>query len=353
MTRGFVAALTWALLTWVTGGISLRTDAAKKPTSPTDDVVVGGVHVMPPDFEDPYRSRSPIPLFADGMVPGKRVSSAAPGFGTPAFNADGSIPEAFLPTPKGDIVGMMCSPGGHAYGHYFYNVMEPEIVPFMVPEDQPNRTDMAVVVAPGGGHVHLAWEPSGVGPAEWLNSIGVSAFVVKYRVPDSTGQLQLMDLQRAMSLIRSTAVEYGVNASRIGFMGSSASGKLALQLATGDERSYARIDEVDDVSYKPDFLIAMFPGESEFVTPELAAKLPPMFLAHAKDDPCVGDAEIKKLASTVEKFSSKPFLYKDYKHGKHGWDTCEYYPDALMGKEMCTWKQLADSFLRQNVLGEQ
>lgn len=318
-----------------------------------DDVVVGGVHVMPPDFEDPYRSRTPLALFAPGMAPGDRVSTLSTGRGVPSFNAVSpeSTPEAFVQTPKFDPIGMMCSPGGRAYGHYFYNVVDPEVVPFIVPKDQPGRTDMAVVVAPGGGHLHLAWEPSGVGPAEWLNSIGVSAFVLKYRVPDFTNKVQVMDVQRAMSLVRHNAADYGVNASRIGFMGSSASGELALRVATTDERLYSRIDDIDDVPYKPDFLILMFPGNSNFMTPELAAKMPTTFLTHAKDDPCVADSMMTSLASLLQKYSSKPFLYHDYEKGRHGWATCEYYPDTLMKMEMCNYKQLAEPFLHEHVLG--
>mmetsp|Transcript_86427 Transcript_86427/g.201053 ORF Transcript_86427/g.201053 Transcript_86427/m.201053 type:complete len:352 (+) Transcript_86427:36-1091(+) len=350
MAGSAAALLAWGLLVHLAGGIT----AVQHLQRNTSELVIAGVHVNPANFEDYTRGHEPISLFTPGTVPGKRSSYFSPSLGVPSFNAANPTwtPEAFIHTPRTDPVGMLCSPGGKAYGHYFYNVRDPEVVPFIVPLDQPGRRDVAMVVAPGGGHLHLAWEPSGVGPAEWLNSIGISAFVLKYRVPDFNGAIQQMDLQRAISLARSQAAKYKLNASCIGFLGASASGGLGLRVATSQERLYPTIDDVDNLSFLPDFMFLLFPGDSGFMTPESAARMPPTFLTFAAQDPCVTPVQMHVLVKQMQIYAKKPFAYKEFAEGRHGWATCEYYPSTLMGMELCTWKQHAEAFLKKEVLHE-
>lgn len=114
-------------------------------------------------------------------------------------------------------------------------------------------TGAAVLICPGGGYWNLAWDLEGEEVAAWLNSIGVTGIVLKYRVPRREGQIEelpaplpLLDAQRALSLARSKAKEWGIAPNRIGIMGFSAGGHLALTAATHFyKRAYDPIDEID------------------------------------------------------------------------------------------------------------
>ena len=161
-------------------------------------------------------------------------------------------------------------------------------------------SDTAVIVAPGGGYNVLAWEHEGTQVAEWLNKIGVTAVVLKYRVPRRPDQPKgqppigaLQDAQRAVSLVRSNAKEWGVNPEHIGFLGFSAGGHLTAWVSTNfDKRSYESVDAADKQSCRPDFAVLIYPGgvlvkgHPDQLTPELrvSKETPPSLLVHAADD---------------------------------------------------------------------
>ena len=129
-------------------------------------------------------------------------------------------------------------------------------------------TGAAVLICPGGGYHALYWEVEGEEPAAWLNSIGVTGIILKYRVPRRAGEVTtepaprpLQDAQRAVSLTRSKAAEWGIDPRRIGIMGFSAGGHLAAATAVNfDKRSYAAVDAIDKISCRPDFAIPVYPG---------------------------------------------------------------------------------------------
>ena len=161
-------------------------------------------------------------------------------------------------------------------------------------------TGTSMLICPGGGYWDLYWELEGEEVARWLTSHGITGIILKYRVPrrpqeDKTqpAHRPLQDAQRAMSLVRSRAKEWGLNSERIGMIGFSAGGHLAIATATHfEERTYAAIDEVDQVSSRPDFAIAAYPGylkaKDKFeLSSELkvSPKTPPVFLAHGSQDP--------------------------------------------------------------------
>ena len=133
------------------------------------------------------------------------------------------------------------------------------------------NTGVAVLVFPGGGYNVLAWDHEGEQVARWLNSIGVTAAVLKYRVPRREGTPKdmppvqaLMDAQRAISLVRSKAAEWGIDAKRIGVLGFSAGGHLAAWSATNfDKRAYDKIDATDDASLPPGFRRADLSGRRD------------------------------------------------------------------------------------------
>jgi acetyl esterase/lipase len=132
----------------------------------------------------------------------------------------------------------------------------------------PSSSGTAVIVAPGGAYAMLAINHEGRQVANWLNSLGVTAFVLKYRLgPKYHHPIELGDAQRAIRLVRSRAKEYRILPDRIGIMGFSAGGHLASTVGTHfDHGDRTASDPVDRVSCRPDFLILAYPVIS-FVAP--------------------------------------------------------------------------------------
>ncbi|MDZ4781886.1 MAG: alpha/beta hydrolase [Planctomycetia bacterium] len=157
-------------------------------------------------------------------------------------------------------------------------------------------TGASVVICPGGGHHILAYDLEGTEVAEWLNTIGVTGIVLKYRVPardqDKRWLAAVQDGQRAVSLTRSNAEEWKLDPKRIGILGFSAGGETAGLTAILEERQYEAADDVDQVSSRPDFAVLIYAGgfaekDSPTLKPyvKLTSNTPPMFLVHAIDDP--------------------------------------------------------------------
>jgi acetyl esterase/lipase len=174
------------------------------------------------------------------------------------------------------------------------NVSIPTMQVFSPPAEKNNGA--AVVICPGGGHHILAYDLEGTEVAEWLNTIGVTGIVLKYRVPfrnpDNRSQAAVQDAQRAMSLVRSKAKELKIDAKRIGILGFSAGGETAARTALAESRTYERQDAVDDVSPRPDFAVLVYTAglankENDKLRDDVHVtdKAPPMFFAHAYDDP--------------------------------------------------------------------
>lgn len=175
------------------------------------------------------------------------------------------------------------------------NVTQPTISVYRPAKDK--DTGAAVLVCPGGGYGILAWDLEGTEVAEWLNGIGVTGIVLKYRVPRPPGLGKneqpvqpLMDAQRALSLVRSKASEWGIDPQRIGVLGFSAGGHLAASLATNfNRRAYDAKDAVDQENCRPDFAVLVYPaylldGNQLSAGIPVSDKTPPMFIAAAWDD---------------------------------------------------------------------
>jgi acetyl esterase/lipase len=173
--------------------------------------------------------------------------------------------------------------------------------------DEGKGTGAAVIICPGGAYHILAWDLEGEEVAAWLNSIGVTGIVLKYRVPRRPGTpasappaQALMDAQRAVSLVRSKAAEWRLDPKRVGIMGFSAGGHLAAATATNfDKRTYPPIDAVDQVDCRPDFAVLVYPaylvqkGKLDLNADIRVSKTtPPMFLAHAANDPVKSDNSV-------------------------------------------------------------
>ncbi len=176
------------------------------------------------------------------------------------------------------------------------NVTRPTLTVYRPAKDRDTGT--AMIICPGGGYWNLYWQLEGEEVAAWLNSIGVTGVILKYRVPRRPGEPEreparrpLQDAQRAVSLVRSRG-EWGVDPHRIGIVGFSAGGHLAIATATNFRvRSYDPVDAVDRVSCRPDFAVLVYPGylktkDREALAPGLSVPgdTPPVFLAHGGDD---------------------------------------------------------------------
>ncbi|WP_435018843.1 alpha/beta hydrolase [Tundrisphaera sp. TA3] len=207
------------------------------------------------------------------------------------------------------------------------NVSVPTLTVYAPARDKANGT--AVIIAPGGGYSILAWDLEGTEVAEWLNSLGVTAFVLKYRVPkradDPGNSLPFMDAQRAVRLVRAMAGQWGLKPDRIGILGFSAGGNLAAKVATQYEaKSYPQVDVRDEGDARPDFAVLIYPAYLvEKAEPTrlvkdvpVTAKTPPMFLAHAANDPISPDGSIALFrALNAAKVPAELHVYVSGGHG--------------------------------------
>ena len=209
------------------------------------------------------------------------------------------------------------------------NVSKPTITVF-TPKAELN-TGAAVIVVPGGGYNILAFEHEGSMVCEWLNTLGVTGVLLKYRVPRRRDQPKgeppvsaLQDAQRAVSLTRSKAKEWGIDPKRIGMLGFSAGGHLtAWTLSTTDKRAYEPADAIDKVSSRPDFAVLIYPAyltnREKKMPPELTVTkdTPPCFLAVSyNDDGCfAGTIEYMKAL----KASKVPAELHVFAGGGHGY----------------------------------
>ncbi len=175
------------------------------------------------------------------------------------------------------------------------SVSEPMITLYPAPKDKANGC--CVVVCPGGGYNILAYDLEGTEVAEWFNSIGVTAVLLKYRVPrrskEHPHEAPLQDAQRAIRLVRKNAQGWNVDTERIGVLGFSAGGHLTMMTGIQwDKTNYAKIDEADKLSCRPDFLIpiyAAYLGDKKDQTKlsslvQITKETPPTFLAVTLDD---------------------------------------------------------------------
>jgi acetyl esterase/lipase len=213
------------------------------------------------------------------------------------------------------------------------------------------NTGAAVVVFPGGGYNILAIDLEGSEVCDWLNSAGVTCFVLKYRVPNTgpypKSPAALQDAQRALGLVRQHAADWGVDPNRIGVLGFSAGAHLAVALSTHfDQRLYPLIDAADRVSCRPDFAVIVYPGylaltDQNFVpNPDIVPteKTPPQFIVQAEDDPVhVENATVYLMALKNAKVPAELHIYAQGGHG-YGLRSTELPVTA--------WPESAETWLR-------
>jgi len=185
-------------------------------------------------------------------------------------------------------------PGEHTDHYRLRSVHRPSITAYLAPPEI--ATGAAIVIAPGGGHRWLAIDTEGYFVAEYLNTIGVSAFVLKYRLAREEGspyQVEvhaLQDAQRAIRLVRHRAAEWGIDTTRVGIMGFSAGAAVTLLAATRyDFGDPAAADPIERQSSRPDFQAPIYGGARQLDTYRFTAQTPPAFLLGAADDALVGE----------------------------------------------------------------
>ncbi len=249
------------------------------------------------------------------------------------------------------------------------NVQKPDIAVFL--PSKKNATGEAVVICPGGGYGILAYDWEGSDIARWLNSQGIAAFVLKYRLPGSKSNIvpfksPIMDAQRAMRLVRYNAEKWNIDPGKIGVMGFSAGGHLASSVSTHyDKGDPSSTDPVEQVSCRPDFSVLVYPvisftqdfqhegsrinllGEDaeESLVKLFSSELqvtedtPPAILIHSDDD---GGVPVENSIAYYEalranKISSELHIYP---YGGHG------YSLAIGQGHLSTWPDRVIEWIR-------
>ena len=201
------------------------------------------------------------------------------------------------------------------------NIYNPSVTVYLPAKGTENGT--AVVIAPGGGHSQLVVGEEGTKPAEYLAKLGVTAFVLKYRLFREKGsgltfeKDTLADGLRAMSLVRSRAAEWNLNPAKIGMMGFSAGGET-LSLCAFLPSSYqtASTDPIDKVDPRPNFAIWIYPGPLG-IPDEIPANSPPAFLLVANDD---GASNVVMSLAAKYKKAKVPVEMHILRSGGHGFN---------------------------------
>lgn len=239
----------------------------------------------------------------------------------------------------------------------------PTLTPYFPPKEK--ATGAAIIVCPGGGYSHLA-DHEGRPVAEWLNTLGITAFVLKYRFgPAYHHPAPLLDAARAIRMVRERASEWQLDPNRIGILGFSAGGHLASTVGTHFDAGKAdAADAIERVSSRPDLMILIYPvismrefthaGSKRMLLGEnpsedlvkllsndeqVTKETPPAFLVHTADDPGVPVENSLRFAAALRK-AKVPVEIHVYEHGPHGF--------GLGGKDpiLTTWPQRCAEWLK-------
>ncbi|MEV4777534.1 alpha/beta hydrolase [Burkholderia sp. LMU1-1-1.1] len=254
----------------------------------------------------------------------------------------GAAPTVIQLWPEG-VPGIKADIGPEKIGGgYNSNVSEATLTMVGPAVDRPNGT--AVIICPGGGYVRMSTAREGDQYANWLSTLGVTSFVLKYRMQEYGHPAPLQDVLRAVRMLRSRAAEFNINPSRIGVMGSSAGGHLAASAGTLFDNPAGRTGAaMDAVSARPDFLMLMYPvismqepavhagsrkallgaaPSSETLQlmsleKQVTAATPPTLLIHTQEDQAVPveNSILFYQALTKAKVPAEMYLFE---HGGHG-----------------------------------
>ena len=230
----------------------------------------------------------------------------------------------------------------------------------------------AALILGGGGYTFISMDGEAIPAAKWLNSIGVTAFVLKYRLaPAYRHPVEMEDAQRAMRWIRANAGRFGVDVHRLGVVGFSAGGHLGSTIAVhNDKGDPAARDTVDRHSCRPNFQVLVYPvitmdtlnhGSSrgnllgpnpapallQFLSSDkhVASGTAPAFLVHGKDDATVPIANSRMYLAALAK-AGVPATLKEYDHGPHGFGLADGAGGKPVDAVLATWPGLAEAWLK-------
>lgn len=232
----------------------------------------------------------------------------------------------------------------------------PSLVPYVINN---NKTNGAIIICPGGGYHHRA-EHEGEPIALWLNSIGISAFVLNYRIAPYKDPIPLLDAQRAIRFVRYHADKWKIDKDKIGIMGFSAGGHLASSVGTHfDYGIKSAIDPVDNISCRPDAMILCYPVISFFEyrhngsmvnllgdfpnearraylsnENSVSENTPKTFLWHTAEDQSVPVENSLLFAGALSKYRI-PFQLHIFPNGRHGLGLAKEVEDVHKWTELC------------------
>ena len=263
---------------------------------------------------------------------------AAPG--TSGSNAESQAPEVDTTKPEQPLIaGRKIIRLG--------NVSRPTLTVY---SPAGNNNGAAVVVFPGGGYQILAIDLEGTEVCDWLNGIGVTCVLVKYRVPNSgpfpKSAAALQDAQRALGLVREHAGEWHIDPHRVVVLGFSAGAHLSAALSTHyEQRLYNAVDPADKQSCRPDFAVIVYPGYLAIAekglepNPEIhpTAETPPTFILQAEDDPVHVENAVVYFSEL--KTAKVPAELHIYAQGGHG------YGLRRTALPVTAWPQLVETWL--------
>lgn len=214
-----------------------------------------------------------------------------------------------------------------------------------------NPTGAAVLILPGGGFTYVVPNLEGSEAAEWLNGIGITAFVLRYRTKEAAApgeplwQRPLQDAQRAMRVVRHHADRWKLNADRVGVLGFSAGGQVAAILHTSERSAYESTDAIDEKTLKPAFSLLIYPwqvldAKGDLLEPiQVSDKATPTFIVHTHDDAstAIGAA---KIYIELKKHNVPAELHV-YQNGGHGYGVRER-PNSVIA----TWPDRATEWFK-------
>ncbi len=235
-----------------------------------------------------------------------------------------------------------------AKDYWVKHINNPTITVYFPPKEKANGT--AIIICPGGGHRLLVIDAEGTDPALYLNNIGVTAFVLKYRLgreensPYSVEKHPKEDALRALRLVRSRANEWNIDPNRIGMLGFSAGGEVVSMVAYNkDEENKKAADPIDRISAKVNFQMLVYPGPL-FIPDSVSSDAPPAFMVAANDDECCS----APIVSLLQKYRAAkvPVEVHLYAQGNHAFN---------MGKRSLlasihTWPQRMADWLADNII---
>ncbi|MBS1947773.1 MAG: alpha/beta hydrolase [Bacteroidetes bacterium] len=201
------------------------------------------------------------------------------------------------------------------------NINNPSVTVYPAPKDI--ATGCAVIVCPGGGFLNIVYNAEGRGPAKFLNSLGITVFVLKYRLfrmdhSPYTQENPMQDIFRAIRLIKSRANEFHIDTAKLGVMGFSAGGEVAGWVSYRfKENHVACNDAIDKLSARPSFQILIYPGPL-CVPGSVPVDSPPTFLLAANGDECCSEPIIRLVQ--MHRKANVPVEMHLYEKGAHAFN---------------------------------